>query len=353
MTAQTTTTPPARDVRRFELTLTILGAVCSAVVTGVLAAGNVSTTGKLLGMALGAALPPLVGAVGPGRPLRVAVAVVLTAGAVVIGYGGGQIFAKVSGTEPPLPTPNQIVTSLGGDDGGGDGDGGGGDGGGGGGERTADALVQREGDLGIHVDPGVIRCGAEAACGPVTVTSVGTAPLRITSLEFEGDAASYLTAAGCEGAVLAEQAQCTITLQFAPESAPESATTHLVIHQNFRGPATRVPVEAHGEVAVEPNLGLGPASCDLSALVADPDTGTVSGRLVVDAPITRAEFDGSFEATVHINGELQWTFGVAADQQAVHVDDEYQGALPTSVMVTIDSAQTVEESSDDDNVAFC
>jgi hypothetical protein len=348
MTTQTTTTSPTRDVRRFELTLTILGAVCSAVVTGVLAAENVSTTGKLVGMALGAALPPLVGAVGPGRSVRVGVAVVMTVVAVFMAYWGGQLFAKVSETEPPLPTPNEIVTSLGGDTG--SGRGGGGDGGEG---KTEDVLVQGDGPVRIQVEPGSITCEAEAGCGLVTVTSVGTAPLRIDNLEFEGDAGSYLTADGCENTVLAPNEHCAITLQFSSELAPESATTHLVIHQNLPLVPTLVPLEAHGELSVEPNLALGQPACDRSGLTADPDGG-VSGELSIEAPLsaTGPADVSSVEAAVYVDGE-QWWFGlVDLNDDTVLVHELYVGPLPGEVLVRIDPDNLVQESEDEkDNVA--
>jgi len=339
-----TTLPPARDGRGLALALTILGAVCSAVVTGVLAAQEVSTTEKLVGMAVGAALPPLVGAVGPGPRIRVAVAVLMTAVAVVLAYGGGQLFAKVSNTEPPLPTPDAIATSLpwqnhqdAGDQ-----------------ARSGNVLEERSGELGIRVEPGAITCQAKDGCGPVTVTSIGTAPLEITSLAFERDAASFLTATGCQGVALAEHEQCAVSLRFSADRAPESVSTHLIINQNLPGKPTLVPLEAHGLHQVEPNLALGQATCLRASLVRIPHTDTVSGPLVIDAPVTRSGPDlPTVKATVHVNGDLQWTFAVEPDQPSIHVSDDYEGPFPTEITVTIDSAGTVEESSEADNVTTC
>jgi hypothetical protein len=344
-TTGTTTSPPTREVRRFELTLTILGAVSSAVVTGLLAAEDASTTTKLIGMALGAALPPFVGAVGPGQPVRVGVAVLLTGVAVVIAYGGGQVFAKVSDGEPPLPTPNQIVTNLSG----------GGGGGGGGAEVTTDDDVEdRAGNLGIRVEPGSIGCDEEDGCNPVTVTSIGTALLRITSLEFEGEGASFLTATGCKNAVLAPGEACAITLEFSAESAPRSATTQLVIHQNLPEFPTLVPVEAEGVLTVSPNIALGQPVCDRSGLFPDPNGG-VSGELSIEAPLSATGLAdvSSVEAAVYIDGELIWTEDVDPNAGSVSLSPAYGGPVPGEVLVRIDPGDVVQESGQDDNDAAC
>lgn len=345
-TTGATASPPKRGVPGFELTLTVLGAACSAVVTGVLAAEGASTTTTLIGMALGAALPPFVGAVGPGRPVRVGVAVLLAAVAAFIAYGGGQIFAKVSDTEPPLPTPEQIVTNLGG--GGGGGSGGGTDG------TTGNALEHVSGALGLRVVPTPITCD-EDGCTPITVTSIGTAPLRVTSLEFEGDGGSYLRATGCENAVLATGQACTIVLEFSAENAPEAATTRLVIHQNLPEVPTLVPLEADGVLPAELNLVLGEAMCDMSALVDDPDTGGVSGELRVVAPlgVTGLEDASSVEAALYVDGAPVSSTEVGPQDGSVSITYFYDGPAPEDIRMQIDPGDAVQESNEDDNVAFC
>jgi len=301
-------------------------------------------------MALGAALPPLVGAVGPRRSVRVAVAVLMTAVAVVLAYGGGQLFAQVASTKPPLPAIPQIVTGLGDDPADDDKDGGGG------GEKpTGGALVQREGPLGIQVDPGSITCDSEDPCTTVTVTSVGSAPLRITWLKVPDDAASYLTATGCENATLEPGASCTITLGFSPQNAPESAVTQLTIHQNFTGPATHVPMEIRGTSTVPLNLALSSPTCLLEDVIEDPETGTVSGSIRIQAPLTATGLpEGPApEATVSVGPDapVPATVDLAAGQ--VVLEDVYEGAAPTEVVVVIDPDDMVQESSEDDNVVSC
>ena len=351
MTTQSTTPPPTRAGPRFELTLAMLGAVSSALVTGVLNQLHVGSTGKLVGLALGAALPPFVAVAGRRRTVRVAAAVLLTSLALVLTYSGWQIFANVSGTRPVLPPPDRIVESLGG---GGSG-GGGGAGGGAAGGTTGASLQMTEGDLGISVSPGSIDCKAEGGCNAVTVTSTGAAALNITRLEFEGDGASYLTATGCEGALLHRGEKCSIALRFTPEKAPESASIHLVINQNFRGPATFVPLDVHGSMPSLPNLALAGATCTFSGTEPDPDTGIVSGTLTIDAPMTGT---GSFTAssvtaTVQINGDLQRTVEVNVDASEVHVSEAYEGASPSDIVVALDPDNQIQESSEDDNSAHC
>jgi hypothetical protein len=350
MTTTTQSAPPSptRQVPRFELTLAILGAVCGAVVPVVLTAGKAPDPAKLVGLALGAALPLLVGAAGARRPVRVGVVAVLTVAAVALSYSGLQVFAKVTNTEPVVPTPLAIISGPGG------GGGGGGGGNGGGGGTTEDALVETSGDLGIKVVPKVITCDADDGCPAVTVTSVGTATLRITSLEFTDDAGSYLAATGCDGVALAKEEQCTITLGFTAENAPESASAHLVIHQNLPEKPTLVPLDAHGASPAEPNLALGPPDCDLSGLIEDPDTGDVSGPVRIHAPLTVTSLpEGTVvDAAVYVDGtESPAIVDLATGQ--VSLEDFYQGAYPGEVLMVVDPGHLVTESSEDDNVVSC
>ena len=344
-TTQTTTSHPAGEVQRFRVTVTVVGAVCSAVVTALLAAEGASLTSRLVGTAVGAAIPPLVGAVGPGHEIRMTVAVLLTAAAVVLGYGGDQLVSGVTGKAPSLPTPNEIVT------------------------RVVDpepqtpvepeatgSLVESEPPLEITVSPGAITCDDEGRCDTVTVTSTGTATLHVTSHEFEGDAASYLTATGCEDTLLEPGRSCTITPTFSPEDAPETVVTHLVIHQNFTGPATYVPVTAGGDEPIVPNLASSRPDCDLSGLAGDPDGGdVVTGDVIVEAQLTATGLpEGtSVEAAVYVDGAFQWQADVDLAAGTVRVEEFYSGPVPSDVVVVVDPERVVQESDEGDNVARC
>jgi hypothetical protein len=337
-----TTGSTGRASPRFELTLAVLGAVCSAVATGVLDQLEVSATGKLIGLAVGAALPPFVAVAGRWQHVRVAATLFMTVPALVLSYGGWQVFANVSGTEPVVPTPQQVIDRLI--------------------PRydpdvlpPADAIEMWEGELGIRVSPGSITCDESGACNGVTVTSIGTGLLAIRGLELEDEGVTTLQASGCEDAQLTQGGSCIIALAFTEGGPQESLSTRLVIHQNFEGPATKVPLVAESEDGLSSNIAVGKAVCSVPGGDADADTGEVTGVLAIDVPLS---WEGTSDppevtATVEVNG-LPWTSS-NADTAAgtLHVSDEYEGPRPSEIRITVDSASQFAESDEGDNTAIC
>ncbi|WP_222265759.1 hypothetical protein [Modestobacter marinus] len=445
---------------RFELTLAVLGAVCSAVATGVLDRLDVSATGKLIGLAVGAALPPFIAVAGRWQHVRVAAATLMTVLALILSYSGWLVFANVSDTEPVVPTPQQVIVGLaGGGDAPADAPA----------EDPTDAIEMWEGELGIRVSPGSITCDESGACNGVTVTSIGTGLLAITGLELEDEGATTLQASGCDNAQLTQGGKCIITLAFAdgkpPKSVPthlvihqnfkgpatkvplvaadpadptdaiemwegelgirvspgsitcdesgacngvtvtsigtgllaitglelederattlqasgcenaqltqrdscfitlafadggpqESVSTRLVIHQNFRGPATKVPLVAEGQDSSSSNLAVGKAKCFVSGGDPDPDTGEVAGLLTIDVPLSweGASDPPTVTASVAVDG-LQWTSSnVDTAAGTLHVSDKYEGPQPSEIRIMVDSASQFAESDERDNTAVC
>lgn len=340
------TSPPTRHVPRLGVGLTILGAVCGAVVPAVLTAGDVPGPAKLAGMALGAALPPLIGAAGARPRLRVAV-VAMTVAALALSYSGLQIFAKVTETAPAVPSPSGIVDGLPwvGDDRDHEVDGQ---------QACGDPLVHGTDELGLAVCPPALTCRGDDGCDPVTVTSLGTAPLRIGEVELGVDAATYLTATGCAHTVLAKGQDCTITVTFSPEKAPEAATTELVVHQNLPENPIRVPLRAEGTVTGAAALALGEPVCDLDGLTPDPDGG-VSGWLIVEAPLTATGVpDGvSLQAAVHVDGQFLWPAEVDLAGARVRAEEFYSGPPLSVVAIIIDPNGLVEGDDLEDNRRRC
>jgi hypothetical protein len=335
---QTTRTPsPPQTTPRFPLTLAVLGAVCSALATGVLDRLDVGTTGKLIGLAAGAALPPFVAVAGRWQHVRVAAALVLTGVAVVLSYSGWQIVANVSGTPPVVPSIRQVIDELSP-----------------GSNGQPGAIEQVEGDLGIRVSPGSIGCDGSGTCTEVTVTSTGTGLLTITGIEVEdGDPTGPLPS-GCENAQLVQGQSCTVTLSAAEGVEPASRSTRLVIHQNFRGPATYVPLVVQGDGAELPDLAVEPVACELSAGDPDPTTGEVSGVLTVDAEVgwNGAADPPTVSTTVTVD-DLEWkTFDVDPADGGIHVTDYYEGPPPDDIAITVDADGQVAES-DESNTAVC
>ncbi len=342
MSTETRTPSPAEAGLRFQLTLALLGAVCSAVVTGVLDRLGVSPTGKLIGLAVGAAIPPFIGVAGRWQHVRVAAALLLTVGAVFLSYGGLRLFADVSGAAAIVPSPRQILERVtdGGDDPADD--------------PTGD-VEMAEGDLGIRVSPGSIRCDESGNCNGVTVTSTGTGLLAITGLEFEGEGSTTLQASGCEDAQLAQGDSCTVTIAFADGEPPGSVSTRLVIHQNFKGPATYVPLLAEGGGGSSTNLVVGEAVCDVPDDGADPDTGEVAGVLTIEVPVSWEGASDPREVTfvVEVDGSpwLSSTWDTAAG--TLHVSEEYEGPPPGEVAITVTPPSSFAEEDDTDNTATC
>jgi hypothetical protein len=311
---------------RFELFVAVLAAVSGAVVTGVLDLMDFSAGGKLIGLACGAALPPFVATVGRRRRLRVATAVVVTGAGLLIAYSGLLGVAVASDTRSVIPTPNEI------------------------GRAVAPAPVggRGEGDLEISYQPDQVRCDANS-CDEVVVESTGTAPLRITSLEITGAAKDFVSATGCKKAVLNEGEQCTISVTFDPDGAPDPVSGALVIHQNLKGPASTVPLSAEGGTGDGgPGDGLNFAfapggSCTLR------DDGVLAVRMPMrnsgptgsSAPVTMVVSDGT-------PARLTATVGQKNLVGSVEV-----GTAVTGVKFLIDSEGEIGETNEQDNSAEC
>jgi CARDB len=324
-------TPSSGERSRFELTLAMLGAVCGALVTGVLEVLDVPTTGKFVGLGLGAALPPFVAVVGRRRPLRVTAAVMLTGVALVLAYSGLAAFSVATDEPSILPSPIRLVT-----------------GGGGVGSGT------KVGDLGISVYPDSLSCDS-GGCEKVAVTSTGSALLKISSVEFQPESAkSYLTASGCEGAQLNNGDNCTIEIKFDAQTAPHSVSAKLVIHQNLKGPATLVPITGQGDVGTvdpKPNFFWGtPVVCTFSG-----------STLSVSAPINST---GSIEAdslavALLIDGRpagSQYSAEISSGRFAatVTIRDHREGVeQPSRVRLELDSSKQVDERDEKDNFKTC
>lgn len=210
--------PPAKG-HRLELTVAMVGAASGAVVPAALELmGSMPPAVSLAGLAVGAALPPFIVAVGRHRRVRMGVAVILTSVALALSYSGLTAFAFAAGQQPVVPVPPQVKAIV-----------------------VPDSTeVSPIGTLGIAVYPETISCDDDG-CTELTVISTGSRELRVTSLEFDGAARGNLTATGCEGARLSNGETCTISVAVRPGSGG-TATAQLVIHQNLKGPATYVPV---------------------------------------------------------------------------------------------------------------
>jgi hypothetical protein len=159
MTTTQRTMPIARAGAKFELDLTTLGAACASVVMTVLDLLSATWTGKVVGLAVGAALPSFVALIKRLRRIRATAALLVTGAALVVAYSGLSALTFATDKQPVLPLPAAIKNA---------------------GDET-EPMGDREttvGNLGIAVNPDEILHDAQG-CDEVLVTSTSRAPLRI------------------------------------------------------------------------------------------------------------------------------------------------------------------------------
>jgi hypothetical protein len=85
--------------------LAIAGSICGTLLTAAL---NTSPTVRLIGALLGSAIPPLVTFAGPYHRLRAGLAVAVTAGALIITYGGFTLFDFATERKETFPLPASV-----------------------------------------------------------------------------------------------------------------------------------------------------------------------------------------------------------------------------------------------------
>lgn len=225
---------------RTQLALAVIGAVLATLVTGAL---NTSPTTRLIGAGVGAAIPVLVTM---GGAQGMMLSVLITGGAFFINYGGFTVFDYAADKEatfpipdampapgPPPPPPPPPPT---------DGNG---------------HIVTTENGLSMEVSPERVHCDSEGCDNEVTVTSTGNELLKITSIEFDGEAADEFDYSGnCEDeSPLGKDESCRIEISFMPSGGAGTRNVNLVVHQNFVGDPTMVPVEGEGGGPPPPSPG--------------------------------------------------------------------------------------------------
>jgi hypothetical protein len=322
---------------RLNVTVTVLGAICGAVVPACLSALDAPTSDKLFGLVVGAALPPFVSTIGSWRRIRVGVALLLTSISLVIAYGGLTVGAVAVAATPPLPVPgltkpppasttpptppptDPTPPSL-----------------------PPPTAPDGRPHAGIVVSPSTVACDA-AGCGTVTVTSNGTAALEIGRIEFRGADAESATASGCQETKLDPGDGCTISITIDRRSIIESTSITMVINQNVEGPPTTVEVAIGGK----PNLALGPV---LSCLRRG-NTLAVAAPLRHEGTVVRSDVG----ATLSVNGRpiRSQRVRVGSDQVGFTVIDARLLAAGGLVAVELDPQHQIDESDEKDNRVTC
>jgi hypothetical protein len=185
---------PSRAVSpAMELALAVLAAVCATVVTYFCKASGLV---QIIGIVVGAAIPPLVTAIGPWRPLRASVAVLVSGAAVVLTYGGSLVVGEATGI-PVVPSlPGQELPGSGSPQG-----------------TPGSSPVEDPKPGGIDVTPAVLRCEPECR-SPITVVNHGQDELTVDIAVTGPDRGRFQHASDCGRHALGPGEECVVEIQF-------------------------------------------------------------------------------------------------------------------------------------------
>jgi hypothetical protein len=229
---------------------TLLSVVSAVAVVAVSNALGASPATKLVGAALGAAIPPAIGVASTHWRLRLTAGIAVIGVALVFTYGGFTIFdyatKQQTATFPQLPglpktspqsdTSPPSSTSTGSS------------------PPSSRSRQTCDGDLCITVDPQTLDCTQDGCDGPVTIQSSGSAMLRINTIGVDGaDANDFQPNGDCQDQDMPADSVCSFTVMFSPTGSSATENARLVINQNLSGPASFVTL-----VGSSPNGGRGP-----------------------------------------------------------------------------------------------
>jgi hypothetical protein len=204
---------------RTQLALAIIGAVLATLVTGTL---NTSPATRLIGAAVGAAIPVLVTS-GGGQGLMLSL--FLTGGALFVTYGGFTVFDYAADKKETFPLPSAMPDP----------------------EENSPPIETTQGERALEVKPERVHCSSDG-CDEVSVTSTGDAVLEIYDIEFVGEAAEeFDDDSDCEQSTLQKGETCGVHVTFAPSGASGTRTSTLRIHHNVGPDPSDVPVEGEFE----------------------------------------------------------------------------------------------------------
>jgi hypothetical protein len=158
---------------------------------------------------------------GPYRGLRVTAAIALTALALLVTYSGFTLFAYAAKQPPILPLPPGFS------------------------QPATHSPVPDKGHAGIDISPKQqLRCDSADCAQPITIRSIGTAPLMIGTIEIDGEHATDFRPVGhCANTSLKLGDTCTFGVSFTPPTHGTPRHARLVINQNLPGPATFLALE--------------------------------------------------------------------------------------------------------------
>jgi hypothetical protein len=222
--------PQEQKVRpSLDLALAIGGAVCGALITAALP-GDSSSVLKLVGAAIGAAVPPFVTTIGKWRHLRATAAVVVTIAALGLTYVGSFFVDAATGSETStFPAPRwgpAATTSTQ--------------------QHVSTTQIPPVLDVGIDVAPKALTCNPKCD-SKVTIRSIGVKPLVVAAIEFDGPArARFKQTGACAQKQFVQDEACSFEVTFSPAGTSGKQVARLVINQNLPGPASFVDLTGEG-----------------------------------------------------------------------------------------------------------
>lgn len=204
--------------------VSVVGAVCGTLVAETLGS---SPGWNLLGAILGAALPPIISAAGPGHRVRAATGIAITAAALLFTYSGFTLFAYAAEQQAVFPIPDPLPNPA---------------------PPTTRHTSPNLGKAGIAITPERgLTCTTASCPQPVTIHSVGTAALAITKIELNGDnAADFHPGGPCANRTLQPGGTCIIDITFNPSGANRTRHAQLMLWHNASNAPSQV--DLHGTI---------------------------------------------------------------------------------------------------------
>ncbi|KAB1985730.1 hypothetical protein [Streptomyces triticiradicis] len=189
-------------------------------------------------------------------------------------------------------------------------------------------------DAGAGVSPASVElsCLGKECRQEVTITSTGAAPLRLTSMTFEGaGAAAWHRSGDCEYKVIQPDQDCRLRVWAVRSDEPTGYTAQLVVHQNAPGPASRVDLTAPADTPSP-----APGTTDSSRRATLTDAGSTG-----IAPADCSALDGSV-TVLAADGTVEWSAGLGGTADASGSDalsgvivDPPSGSVPAGERQTI------------------
>jgi CARDB len=333
---------------------TLLSVVSAVAVVAVSDALGASPAMKLVGAALGAAIPPAIGVASTHWPLRLTAGLAVIGVALVFTYGGFTIFDYATkpqtATFPQLPglpkpspqsdTSSQSLTNSS--------------------STSSPPRSTRtcDGDLCITVDPQTLDCTQGSCDGPVTIQSSGSATLRINSIGVDGANANDFQPNGdCQDQDMPAGSACSFTVSFSPTVSNAAENARLVINQNLSGPASFVTLVGNNSNSIGtggPDLALSaPQRCSIvpGGSLSGADALTIEIAIINNGPGSISQLvpyalssDGGLSGTG--NAAVSTDGGVTPMQVDLQAGDYNQDQQFT---ITVDPKNVIPETNENNN----